>query len=989
MRLGLGFGLVGILLLVIAALAISRLSQQNDTLNLVVNDRYMKMGIVTDIRSGTATIAIALRNMMLSDNRDDMKKQEGVIAEAKNKIGEGVDKLQKTLVLPKGKEMFQQVMDNRAKYIDGYKILINMINEGKKDESRAYLQNVLRPILGAYQGSLSKFNDFQTELVQSAVKEAADSYNMARNVMLALVGIALALAAGIAFWITRSITKPLNIAVNVSNQLAEGDLTARIEVTSKDETGQLLAAMQNMVGSIKAFNNEMNQMSKAHDAGDIDVAIDANKFKGDYKLMADGVNSMVFGHIAVKKKAMACIKEFGEGNFDAQLEKFPGKKAFINDTIETVRTNIKSVLSEMNQMSKAHDAGDIDVAIDANKYKGDYKLMADGVNSMVFGHIAVKKKAMACIKEFGEGNFDAQLEKFPGKKAFINDTIETVRTNIKSVLSEMNQMSKAHDAGDIDVAIDANKYKGDYKLMADGVNSMVFGHIAVKKKAMACIKEFGEGNFDAQLEKFPGKKAFINDTIETVRTNVKSVLSEMNQMSKAHDAGDIDVAIDANKYKGDYKLMADGVNSMVFGHIAVKKKAMACIKEFGEGNFDAQLEKFPGKKAFINDTIETVRTNVKSVLSDTDILIKAAAEGELTTRADASKYQGDWNQLVQGVNQIMDGIVIPVNEAVKVLLAMEMGDLTQEVKGNYKGQLKEFKDTVNNTITKLSQVITEVSGTADSLASASGEISSTAQSMSQATSEQAASVEETSASIEQMSASINQNTENAKITDGMASKAAKEATEGGEAVGQTVDAMKQIAKKISIIDDIAYQTNLLALNAAIEAARAGEHGKGFAVVAAEVRKLAERSQVAAQEIGQLASSSVGMAEMAGKLLDQMVPSINKTSDLVQEISAASEEQSSGVSQINTAMNQLSQITQQNASASEELAATAEEMSGQAEQLQQTMGFFKIGNAAGNQQRQTVVSKVTAFNSKASRPVKVKAGLHALAGIPNEAEFARF
>ncbi len=155
----------------------------------------------------------------------------------------------------------------------------------------------------------------------------------------------------------------------------------------------------------------------------------------------------------------------------------------------------------------------------------------------------------------------------------------------------------------------------------------------------------------------------------------------------------------------------------------------------------------------------------------------------------------------------------------------------------------------------------------------------------------------------------------------MASKAAKEAVEGGEAVKLTVDAMKQIARRIGIIDDIAYQTNLLALNAAIEAARAGDHGKGFAVVAAEVRKLAERSQVAAQEIGELASSSVEMAEKAGRLLDQMVPSINKTSDLVQEISAASVEQSTGVSQINQAMNQLSQVTQQNASCSEELAAS--------------------------------------------------------------------
>jgi len=247
---------------------------------------------------------------------------------------------------------------------------------------------------------------------------------------------------------------------------------------------------------------------------------------------------------------------------------------------------------------------------------------------------------------------------------------------------------------------------------------------------------------------------------------------------------------------------------------------------------------------------------------------------------------------------------------------------------------------------KLSQIIGEVRGAADALSSASQEVSATAQSMSQATSEQAASVEETSASVEQMSASINQNTENAKVTDGMASQAAKQAIAGGEAVTQTVGAMKQIAGKIGIIDDIAYQTNLLALNAAIEAARAGEHGKGFAVVAAEVRKLAERSQVAAQEIGQLASGSVEKAESAGKLLNEIVPAISKTSDLVQEISAASEEQSTGVSQINTAMNQLNQITQQNASSSEELAATAEEMSGQAAQLQNLMAFFKVSGTGG-------------------------------------------
>jgi methyl-accepting chemotaxis protein len=278
--------------------------------------------------------------------------------------------------------------------------------------------------------------------------------------------------------------------------------------------------------------------------------------------------------------------------------------------------------------------------------------------------------------------------------------------------------------------------------------------------------------------------------------------------------------------------------------------------------------------------------------------------------------------------------------AVAVAGRIAEGDLTVKI------ETKESERTsllfaIKRMSDNLAKVVGEVRASAETLTSASQQVSSTAQSMSQSSSEQAASVEETSASVEQMTASIMQNSENAKVTNKLGKLISGQAGESGEAVAQTVNAMRQITKKIAIIDDIAYQTNLLALNAAIEAARAGEHGKGFAVVASEVRKLAERSQVAAQEIIEMAASSVVIAENAGKLLTEMVPAIQKTSDLVQEIAAASEEQSSSVAQVNNAMMQLNQITQQSAAASEELAATAEEMSSQAELLRQFMAFFKM------------------------------------------------
>jgi len=295
-----------------------------------------------------------------------------------------------------------------------------------------------------------------------------------------------------------------------------------------------------------------------------------------------------------------------------------------------------------------------------------------------------------------------------------------------------------------------------------------------------------------------------------------------------------------------------------------------------------------------------------------------------------------------GIVYISKAIVYPLVKGIEFTHNLSKGDLTIKLGLNQKDELGVLGNNLQNMNDRFREIITYVASTAENLSAASHELSSTSQTVSQGASEQASSAEEVSAAIEEMAANIQQNSENAKITEQLASKAEHNVVIGSKKVTETVKAMREIAEKTSIIGDIAFQTNILALNAAVEAARAGEHGRGFGVVAAEVGKLAERSKIAALEIEKLTKMSVKNADEAGRLMEEIVPEIQRTSQLVQEISSASREQGTGADQINSAIQQLNMVTQQNAASSEELSTNAVELSAQSEKMKEVIAFFNIG-----------------------------------------------
>ena len=560
--------------------------------------------------------------------------------------------------------------------------------------------------------------------------------------------------------------------------------------------------------------------------------------------------------------------------------------------------------------------------------------------------------------------------------------VASVQQAVQEMVQDTRRLGDAAVAGELSVRADAQKHHGEYRAIVDGINHTLDAVIGPLNVAASYVDRIAKGDIPPAItDSYNGDFNAIKNNLNTCIAAVNRLVADARTLSVAAVEGRLSTRADATRHQGDFRKIVEGVNDTLDAVIGPLNVAANYVDRISKGDIPERItDSYNGDFNTIKNNLNTCIEAVNKLVADANMLSAAAVAGKLETRADASQHEGDFRKIVQGVNDTLDAVVSPIQDVQRVMAAMEQGDMTQTITKSYQGDFATLKDALNNTIVRLSETIGQIITAADALSNASGQVSATAQSLSQSSSEQAASVEETTASLEQMTASVNQNTENAKVTDNMATKSAKEAVEGGDAVGKTVDAMKSIADKIGIIDDIAYQTNLLALNAAIEAARAGEHGKGFAVVAAEVRKLAERSQVAAQEIGELAGSSVKMAERAGSLLQEMVPSIQKTSDLVQEIASASQEQSVGVAQINNAMGQLNKATQQNASASEELAATAEELGGQAGQLQELMSFFSVAQGR---------SPSPARNLAASRPVAATPGTRRAVAVLDEADFEKF
>jgi len=624
----------------------------------------------------------------------------------------------------------------------------------------------------------------------------------------------------------------------------------------------------------------------------------------------------------------------------------------------SVRRAIGGLCREAGRLEEAVRDGRLSERAEPGAVGEEFRGVIEGMNRTADAFVRPIEVTAEYVGRIAQGAVPPRIsDEYRGDFAVMKDNLNRCVDALHALIADARTLSQAAIEGQLSARADATRHEGDFRRIVESINLGFDGIVAPLHAAAGFMSQLARGELPCMpAVEFKGDLAQLKASLRECLDMISQRNADIHSLIAEVVGGHLDVRADPSRYTGGNGKMLVSINELLDALVKPIKVAARCVERIARGDIPPAIsETYAGDFNELKNNLNHCIDAVNRLASDAKGLAASAVEGQLSSRADASRHQGDFKKIVEGVNQTLDAMLAPVNEAARVLEQLAGRDLTVRVQGDYRGDHARIKVALNQTAEALHGAIVQVTEGVHQVTGAASQIASSSQAVASGASEQASSLEETGASLDAM-ASSTRGTADASRQAAVLAATTRSAAQAGNVAIQRLNAVMDEVRSaaegtshiIKDISEIAFQTNLLALNAAVEAARAGESGRGFAVVAEEVRSLALRAKDAAVRTEALIRESVAKAgegstaaqQVSGKL-SEILHAAEKVSGIVNEIAETSREQAAGIEQVSKAVEQLNTVTQQNAASSEESSSASEELSSQAQELLAMATTFKV------------------------------------------------